>query len=66
MEVADWASRSDGGERKRDEGGGMRFPEQSKNPVDLNTVIRRAGAVAVEQLFGQAFQRPTQEEDERG
>jgi hypothetical protein len=33
---------------------------------DLNAVIRRAGAVAVEQLFGETFQRATQKEDERG
>ena len=61
MEADGWASLSDG-----NKGRGMESPERSKNRGDLHTVVRRAGAVAVEQLFGQAFQRATQEEDERG
>lgn len=32
----------------------------------LHTVVRRAGGVAVEQTFGQTFDRTTQKQDDRG
>lgn len=49
--------------RARCDGGGLRSPILHASR-DLNAVVRWAGAVAVEQLFGQTFQRATQEEDQ--